>query len=149
MKIELRGTKQLNAKLTSGLYRAPVSRFLRRSGYTVMGNVMDKAPRFDGALANSFQVTPASPTTFVRVQTDKDYAPAVEFGRKPGKRPPIDAITPWALAHGIPPMALAISIGRRGTKPHPFMKPGLEASKGDIKAYLLALARDIEVSNAV
>lgn len=151
MKVTLKGTKQLRAKLNRGLYAAPVSRFLRRTGYVIMGNVMDEAPRFDGALANSIavEVDRSAPQRWVRVQTDKEYAPAVELGRKPGKRPPIDAIKPWAEAHGIPPAALAISIGRKGTKAHPFMRTGLEASKDDIRRLLIDLSNDIERSNAL
>ena len=37
------------------------------------------------------------------------------------KLPPINAITPWAKSKGINPWAVAMSIKRFGTKPHPFV----------------------------
>lgn len=58
----------------------------------------------------------------------------LEKGRKPGKMPPVKAIEPWARRHGINPYMLARSIGRKGTKPHPFVAPSLDPNRAKIIA---------------
>lgn len=70
------------------------------------------------------------------------YAPFVEYGRKPGKRPPIDAIVRWIALKPVNTgdrdirsvaFAIATAIGKRGVKPrYPFrqaadaMRPRVE-----------------------
>jgi hypothetical protein len=56
----------------------------------------------------------------------------VEHGRKPGKRPPIRALEGWARRHGIPAAAVAIAIGRHGTRPRPFLAPAFERHQNTI-----------------
>jgi HK97 gp10 family phage protein len=57
------------------------------------------------------------------------HAHLVEYGRKPGKMPsPLEIaqeIGPWAGFKGIyvDPFVLARAIGKKGTRPHPFMRP--------------------------
>ena len=51
------------------------------------------------------------------------YAYWVEYGRGAGRQPPIGAISGWARRHGIHPFSLARAIGRRGTRPQPFVQP--------------------------
>lgn len=53
------------------------------------------------------------------------YARWVEYGRKPGKPPPSDVMERWAQRIGKPGMGFvfARSIGKKGTKPHPFLMP--------------------------
>jgi len=52
----------------------------------------------------------------------------VEHGRRPGKPPPIAAIEPWARRHGVNPFVVARAIGRRRTRPAPFMVPAFRAN---------------------
>lgn len=51
-----------------------------------------------------------------------DYAPVMEFGRRPGaKPPPVEPIREWARRHGLPEKAafpIARSIGRKGIRGH-------------------------------
>lgn len=50
----------------------------------------------------------------------------VEKGRRPGKQPPLNSIKAWCKTRGIPSKAafpIARTIGERGIKPTPFMKP--------------------------
>ena len=66
---------------------------------------------------------------------DKGYASYVEYGRKPGKMPPPDILEAWAykkfrLSHKearSAAWALARSIAKKGTKPHPFFEPAVES----------------------
>lgn len=66
------------------------------------------------------------------------YAYYVEFGRRAGKFPPFRYIYEWVRVKHFASdekeaksMAYAIqrSIGRKGTKPHPFLKPAYEKNK--------------------
>lgn len=51
-----------------------------------------------------------------------NYAPFVEYGRRPGKQPPVDAILKWLAFRNIQPVnrstafLIARAIGRRGIK---------------------------------
>ncbi len=70
------------------------------------------------------------------VGTKLSYARAVEYGRRPGKRPPTASLRGWARrktgsADNAYPVARAI--GRRGTRPQPFLEPALEAKRGEIQ----------------
>ncbi|MDP9381234.1 MAG: HK97 gp10 family phage protein, partial [Chloroflexota bacterium] len=70
------------------------------------------------------------------VGTKLNYARAVEFGRRPGKRPPTARLRGWARrrtgsADNAYPVARAI--GRRGTRPQPFLEPALEARRAEIQ----------------
>lgn len=68
----------------------------------------------------------------------KGYALFVEYGRKAGKMPPADEIMQWVrkklriadenIAKGIG-FVIARTIGKRGTRPHPFFAPAVEKNK--------------------
>lgn len=76
------------------------------------------------------------------VRADAGYAAYVEFGTRP-HMPPVDAITPWALMHGIDPWRLAYHIKHHGTKAHPFMRP---AFISEVPDYLTGLAAGLNVA---
>lgn len=59
------------------------------------------------------------------------YAKAVHDGTRPHWIP-IDAITPWANRHGIPPFLVARSIARKGTKAHPFFSDAIRDGQREI-----------------
>lgn len=87
---------------------------------------------------------------------EAEYAPFVEFGRRPGKRPPIDAIKQWVDKKHLSDTysikdhsqsrrgkdykkrrdsmawAIANSIAKKGTQAHPFLFPAFEARKGNV-----------------
>ncbi len=70
------------------------------------------------------------------VGTKLSYARAVEFGRRPGKRPPTAALKGWARRKtGDERNAYRIAkrIGERGTSPQPYLEPALEAKRGEIQ----------------
>lgn len=140
----------LNKLETRRLIAAPVSRFFRSAAFRVQGRAQIKAPVFRGLLKNSIQsdFDGASPMRWARVGTNAQQAAPMEFGTRP-HFPPVRAITPWATAHGIDPYALALSIARKGTKPHPFLKPALDESVPDIRALLSVMGREIESGAAI
>jgi len=87
----------------------------------------------------------------------KPYAYWVEFGRKPGRKPPIAPILDWVKKKGLAgtysiktkkrsgnkaardsqdkSVAYAIrnSIGAKGTRPHPFLRPAFERERVKFK----------------
>jgi len=64
------------------------------------------------------------------------YAVFVHEGTAP-HFPPLDAIAPWAIKHGIPPFVLARSIAKKGTKANPFLKRAVDAEDGHIESDFL------------
>lgn len=87
----------------------------------------------DGGLTGIIFTTPA-------------YAPYVEYGRPPGKQPPLKALEGWAKRHGLQGLEFVIAraIGERGVKPQPFLRPAFEEFKGDYMAQVRQIVRDME-----
>lgn len=73
------------------------------------------------------------------VSSDKEYAPVVEYGRRPGRRPPPrDRILEWMVLKGLEPSEsgaylIARKIGRDGIEgKHPFQK-GVENAMPEVE----------------
>jgi phage gpG-like protein len=71
-----------------------------------------------------------------RVGSALPYAPFVNYGRKPGRRPPVDAIVKWLALKPVDTggkdirqvaFAIATAIGKRGVKPKLFFEKTVEA----------------------
>lgn len=71
-----------------------------------------------------------------RIGSALPYAPFVNYGRKPGKRPPVDAIVKWVALKPVDTggkdirqvaFAIAAAIGKRGVKPKLFFERTVEA----------------------
>jgi len=77
------------------------------------------------------------------------YGRYVEFGRKPGSRPPpVAALLPWVKRHGMPPsaaFAIARAIAKRGIKPKPFMEDGYKSATRAIDRIWSRTSRAIEL----
>ncbi|OGT26065.1 MAG: hypothetical protein A2Z17_06865 [Gammaproteobacteria bacterium RBG_16_66_13] len=73
-------------------------------------------------------------------------APTVNYGRRPGKRPSVQAIGRWAKAHGIStnPWVLARNIAREGTKGVLFLEKAEEAGRKKAQEMMGKLAVEIE-----
>lgn len=72
--------------------------------------------------------------------TNVQYAADVEFGSGP-KHVPIDALKAWAKRKGLGEEAaypIQQQIEKYGTKPHPFLLPGLKASQGRFQSIVAA-----------
>jgi len=64
------------------------------------------------------------------------YIPPLEYGRKPGKMPPIDDLKLWARRKGIPSSAvyaIALKIKRKGTKGAHMFKRSFKDNEARIK----------------
>lgn len=72
------------------------------------------------------------------------YAPAVERGTLP-HWVAVRQVTAWAARRGISPYAVQRAIARRGTRPHPFLKPALDEQAGRLTAEVrAAIYREVE-----
>ena len=80
------------------------------------------------------------------------YAYYTEFGRRAGKFPPFRYIYEWVRVKHFATddkeaksIAYAVqkSIGKKGTKPHPFLKPAFEKNKGLMGAIMRKAARKV------
>lgn len=110
----------------------------RETAQKVAARARSLAPVFDGHLKGSIH---AEGTEAV---AGADYAAAVEYGAAP-HMPPVSAITPWALAHGIAPWALALAIRRRGTPAQPYMRPAAESERPGYIERVDAALREAEL----
>lgn len=71
-----------------------------------------------------------------RVGADTKYSQWVEYGRKPGKRPPVAPIERWAktkLGQSGLGFVIARKIGRKGTKAQPYFFPAVDDSIDDLE----------------
>lgn len=129
-------------KLQAGVAAAPatLAREVRTAivagSKLIEGTQRELAPRFSGELINSIStvVTGGGASITATIGPRVKYAQWVERGRGPGRPPPVVAIEAWARAKGLNPYALARSIGRKGTRPHPFVAPSLTPNVGRIVA---------------
>lgn len=124
---------------------------LDRASIMTQAEMRVNAPVFDGELRASIRPKWESPDTVV-VFSDKNYAPAIEFGRKPGgKLPPYKNGTPLAkwvrikMGEDVPPYLVARSIARKGTKGQKFaaktyatMKPAVITMSNQVIAKTIA-----------
>lgn len=90
---------------------------IRKNGTTYQGNLAKNTRRRDPVTASRGVVA-----------VGEEYGGAVEFGRRPGKRPPAAPLERWAAVKlGAPGAGFAIAkkIGERGTKAQPFLEPAM------------------------
>lgn len=121
--------------------KGPLREFLFKAGFSVEAAAKERAPVDTGRLR--FSIATEVRETRALVGSNVFYAPFVEFGTRP-HMPPVAAMQPWARRHGISAWALARAIAARGTKPHPFLLPGLLAAQATIISLLETFARAIE-----
>jgi len=103
------------------------------------GEIVGRTPVNTGFLRSSFGTTQRRTPMAVEgeVRSVSTYAAPVEFGRLPGKMPPVDAIEYWVRRKlGITgdrearsvAFAIARSIGKKGTKGAFMVRDGLQAA---------------------
>jgi len=85
-----------------------------------------------------------------------DYWKYIEYGRPPGKRPPINAILKWIQQKGITPRSgkpmsqkslaflIARKIGRDGIKPRPVLFPQIIEGENFNENVVKALQKDVQ-----
>jgi len=93
------------------------------------------------------EVTASANDVTGRVGSNLVYAPVVEYGRSAGAAmPPPDALLGWLRRHGMDASAafpVARAIGRRGTRPQPYLKPALDKNRPDITREMTAVLKRI------
>jgi hypothetical protein len=102
---------------------------------------IQKAPKWTNALANHMQSRVMGVGSFIVGEVYSDasnpiYPLVMEYGRRAGaKPPPIDAIRPWVedkLGDGSLAFVVARSIGRKGIKPHYFLRRAFQENRAAI-----------------
>lgn len=118
-----------------------------------------------GTLANSARVERVRDMTdgmdsvevgFFEKTKDTGYAEYVEFGRPPGKLPPLDSIRAWAykkfqlhdwdLADSIG-FLVAWKIAWHGSRPHPFFTPAVQLHQPRLLARIKAAVEKVTRNN--
>ena len=123
---------QAGAAAAPATLHAEVTTALTAGSLLVEGVARGLAPKDTGRLAGSITHSISGLTS--RIGPSVQYGLFVERGRRPGKMPPVSAVAGWAARKGVNPYVLARSIGRKGTRPQPFLVPALTQSQGRIVA---------------
>lgn len=137
--IEVKGLKELQAKFES-LEGKKFKDQMKRTMYVATSKIKTTArelvPVDRGILRRSIRDEVRYGIRGLKgiIEAGEQYASSVEYGTKP-HFPPVSALSSWARKRGINPYALAVAISKRGTKPHPFMKPAFEEWKEKIVGF--------------
>jgi len=141
--ITVRGLEEVQALLRRfpQVVEAETRNTMRKSVDHMQEQVSGRTPVNTGALRGSIgtHITGSlvGGALVGRVSTSIPYAEPVEFGRKKGKMPPVDAIEMWVVRKGIArgedtrsvAFVIARAIGRRGTKGRYMFRDGFDAGK--------------------
>lgn len=112
------GVRQLKSALNRGAIRVQRAERL-------------EAPRDTSNLAANINIIDLGPMETM-ISPKANYAEAIHNGRLPGNPPPASALESWARRKGLNPYAVAKSIGRKGTKPNPFVQRAWEAEEAAV-----------------
>lgn len=173
IKLQIEGLAELNkqfAKKSEQINRG-ANEGLKKIGLEILAdsktNLKNNKSQVTGKLFNSGVVVDNKDST-IDVLFKSMYASAVEFGRRAGQMPPVDQILAWVRRKGLTDtfnirtrkrsargadfekrarglaFIIARSIGRKGTKPAPFLYPAMRNNeakvervlKNEIKKYL-------------
>lgn len=152
MEVSITGQQELFNALKNFEQQAVLQdadRALKRAGMNIIAeaqmNLRNNHTNTTGRLSQSGRVQKTSEAgggyDVGFLSGEGNYAGAVEFGRRPGKMPPPEAMAQYvykkhhlsdrkkARAWG---WALAKSIGQKGTKPHPYFAPAVTKSQAMI-----------------
>lgn len=114
----------------------PIQNIVNQFVDAVKGTLQRNGSNASGDLANSIKGTVKTSGKWIEISISlEDYWKYVEYGRKPGKFPPIDAIRMWIDVKPILPRAIngklptkqqlafliARKIAQKGIKPKPFL----------------------------
>lgn len=134
LQVKIEGLDELQKNFASSpqITAKAIDKAIKKSIFTLLINAKKAAPRDQGFLRDNF-VTEFSLLLGVLNNT-APYAVYVHEGTRP-HWPPMDAITPWANRHGIPPFLVARSIAKKGTKAQPFFQDSIEESQSDIDRF--------------
>jgi len=145
--IQMEGLDDLRRKLSPRTYEKAVATMMEDIAIVGERTAKQRAPRDTGALKRSIH-SDARPLS-ARIFSNLSYAVPVEYGRKPGKPPPVGALRGWGRRHGWNPYALAYVIGKYGTKKRRgkrgrfFMKAALDIIRKDMPKFVRQASGDI------
>lgn len=157
--VALTGFGELMSRLEASLGADDiVPRALDSIGLLVSGEAKRRSPVDTGRLRSSIthHVNKESDGWIVRIGTDVNYAPFMEFGTGrlsdsgiPGRgehRPPAIALDRWARRHGMPNgFVVARTIARRGgLRPRRYLRGAIEERSREIETAFGVIARSIE-----
>ncbi len=125
-------TQQFRAQVRSAVFRG-----LETCAAIVEADAVLNCPVHDSLLRNSIYRKLNRAQYTATVGATAEYAAAVEYGRKPGKMPPIEALKKWArdvLGSEKLAYVVARAIGKKGTSPQPFMRPAIDNNQARLDA---------------
>ena len=147
IEFKLEGIEDLVAK--SGLLNAKVGSIVRdlltKSASGIERKAKQLAPVDTGRLKASIAHTVGAGNVpmWAMTGTNVKYARPVEYGTKPHWAP-LRAFQGWAQRHHANEAAVWWSVGKKGTKAHPYLRPAFEESKPDIEGHLEGAKAAIE-----
>lgn len=155
--INVEGIDELRRKLRSEVAATPTRKFLQRSGDAIIGKAKPLTPvGVTGDLRKTIdkEVSTGTPVpTYVKVGSNMEYAPFVEFGRGPGKMPPFANINLWyrrknqiGATEDVSSVVRAIqrAIAKRGVEAQPFLVPGFEQAVPAIQRHAVTWRDELE-----
>ncbi len=135
--IEITGADKLSrglSKAAGSVLPSETRAAMERSLLLIEGDARRAVPRDTGRLQNSIthRLAGGGGNLTGEVGPSVKYGLYVERGRRAGRPPPAAALASWSRRHGVTPFLVARAIGRRGTRPRPFLLPAYEKHKGTI-----------------
>jgi HK97 gp10 family phage protein len=117
-----------------GVVRDEVRKGITRSVIQIEADAKRLVPTDTHHLQRSLthEVTASGRDVTGRAGSNVNYARFVEEGRRPGRMPPPAALEGWARRKTGSISAaflIARAIGRRGTRPQPYLKPALDRNR--------------------
>lgn len=163
MEVQITGIQELQNALQNvgrGEILRAAARGLKKAGMAIVAdgqeNLRKNGTNTTGLLSQSGKVRKSAEGDGYDVgfmQGEKNYAGAVEYGRRAGRMPPPDMLDAWAYkkmhlrdrkASRAIGWALAKYIAKNGTRPHPFFAPAVKKNQPRI----LNMVRD-EIAKVV
>ena len=152
IEVDVRGLRRLSRKLeevpgaTRDLMERAVKFAHEEARKGARPHSVDKGTLAEGL---RFEIAPGPVPLQARVYPTRRIAGialTVEEGRRPGRRPPVEAIGRWARRHGIAtnPWRLAREIGQRGTKGIKFMARAVELTKRKLPELVREVGKEVE-----
>lgn len=118
-----------------------INSWLHNASYLVKEAMKSRAPEGVAGLMGQglknnigIDIDPALRTAVIKPNDSIPYADAVETGSKP-HMPNVDpngALAQWCELKGLNLWAVAMTIKLKGTKPHPYIEPTYQATKGKV-----------------
>ncbi|WP_427007194.1 hypothetical protein [Pseudarthrobacter sp. H2] len=138
--METNGIPERLSRTAMGL-DSQINSWLHNASYIVKEEMSSRAPEgVAGAMGQglknniSIDIDPVRRTATIKPSDSIPYADAVETGSRPHRPPmgPDSALAQWCEMKGLNVWAIAKGIELRGTKPHPYIEPTYQATKGTV-----------------